>query len=105
VFLYFLHFLYIYIAKISRAFGDLEAKIKELGGNPKVLISEPEIKQFKLTNNLDFILLGCDGIFDKMTNIEAIKKVWDGVQSSKTTNIHKQCGICVNKMVLLQRQT
>ena len=37
-----------------------------------MLICTPEIKSFKITDDLDFIILGCDGIFDKMTNIEAI---------------------------------
>jgi len=43
--------------------------------------------------------MGSDGIFDKMTNIEAIKKVWDAVGENQTTDIHKQCGICVNKLL------
>jgi len=33
---------------VSRAFGDLEAKVKRFGGNPKVLVAEPEIKTFKV---------------------------------------------------------
>lgn len=27
------------------------------GGNPKVVISEPDIKMFKITNDMDFIIL------------------------------------------------
>jgi protein phosphatase 2C family protein 2/3 len=29
---------------VSRTFGDAEAKISKFGGNPKVVISDPEIK-------------------------------------------------------------
>ena len=53
---------------VSRTFGDMEAKLAKFGGNPKVVIAEPEIKSFKITKDHDFIVLGCDGIFDKMNN-------------------------------------
>ena len=33
---------------VSRTLGDPEAKLKIIGGNPKVVISEPEIKSFKI---------------------------------------------------------
>ena len=29
---------------VSRTFGDIEAKFEKFGGNPKVVIAEPEIK-------------------------------------------------------------
>ena len=53
---------------VSRTFGDAEAKITKHGGNPKVVIAEPEIKSFRITKDHDFIVLGCDGIFDKLSN-------------------------------------
>lgn len=34
---------------VSRAIGDAHAKLKKLNGNPNVIISEPEIKHFKLS--------------------------------------------------------
>jgi len=53
---------------VSRTFGDIEAKRAKYGGNPKVVISIPEIKSFKIEDSYDFILLGCDGIFDKLNS-------------------------------------
>ena len=53
---------------VSRTFGDIEAKVAKYGGNPKVIIAEPDIKAFKVKEEYDFILLSCDGIFDKLTN-------------------------------------
>jgi len=43
---------------VTRTFGDIEGKIKELGGNNKVIIAEPEISAFKITSDLDYMLLG-----------------------------------------------
>jgi len=38
-----------------------------------VVVATPEIKSFKIQQNEhDFIVLGCDGIFDKMNNKETI---------------------------------
>jgi protein phosphatase PTC2/3 len=57
---------------VSRTFGDIEAKMEELGGNPNVVICEPEIKSFKIQEEHDFIVLACDGIFDKLSSREVI---------------------------------
>jgi protein phosphatase 2C family protein 2/3 len=57
---------------VSRTFGDIEAKISKYGGNPNVVIATPEIKSFRITKDHDFIVLGCDGIFDKLSNKDTI---------------------------------
>ena len=62
----------ILIAKVSRTFGDAEAKLEATGGNPNVVIPTPEIKSFKITKDHDFIIMGSDGIFDKLSNKETV---------------------------------
>ena len=57
---------------MSRAFGDIEAKLVQYGGNPNVIIAVPETKSFKISNDCDFIILGSDGIYDKLTNRDAV---------------------------------
>ena len=62
---------------LSRSFGDITAKYTELGGKTGVLISTPEIKAYKLDmDKADFIVMGCDGIYDKCSNEEIVKLVW-----------------------------
>lgn len=53
---------------VCRTFGDIEAKIAKRGGNPNVVIAEPEIKSFRITDEHDFIVLASDGIYDKLSN-------------------------------------
>lgn len=60
---------------ISRSFGDIEAKVPKYGGNEKVLISEPEIKAFKISDDYDFILMCSDGVYDKLNNREAVNAI------------------------------
>lgn len=53
---------------VSRTFGDIEAKLERFGGKPNVVIAEPDIRNFKITSEHDFIALASDGIFDKMSS-------------------------------------
>ena len=53
---------------MCRTFGDPEAKLEYRGGNPMVVMAEPDIRQFKISKEDDFIVLASDGIFDKLDN-------------------------------------
>jgi protein phosphatase 2C family protein 2/3 len=65
---------------VCRTFGDIEAKVPSLLGNPKVVIAEPDISFFKIDQNShDFIVLGCDGIFDKLEDKDVVHTVWQSV--------------------------
>ena len=67
---------------MCRTFGDYEAK-RSSNGNPHVVIAKPEIKSFKVEDCHDFIVLGCDGIFDKMTNQECVGAVWSSYEKRR----------------------
>jgi protein phosphatase 2C family protein 2/3 len=84
---------------VSRAFGDIEAKHPDLGGNPNVIIALPEIKYFDISPNNDFIVIGCDGLFEKMKNKEIIDYIWKHTETIKPKDIHHACGILVEKLV------
>lgn len=45
--------------QVSRTFGDMEAKLVQYGGNPKVVVADPDIKEFRMTEDIDYIFLGC----------------------------------------------
>jgi len=78
---------------VARAFGDVEAKIPNLGGNPKVLIAKPCITMFRIDEKSDFILIGCDGIFDRMENNEILKMIWGfKKKGNNINNIHTYSG-------------
>ena len=48
---------------VSRTIGDIEAKSIQFGGNPNVVIPYPDIYYYDLEkDNIDFLILGCDGI-------------------------------------------
>lgn len=69
---------------VSRTFGDLEAKHPNFGGMAGVVICTPEVSQFdeQEMEQLDFLVLGCDGIFDKLTTQETVDVAWKAAQES-----------------------
>ncbi len=65
---------------VSRTFGDIEAKVGELGGLKGVIVSEPEIQVIPYSAELDYVLLACDGIFDSLTNEEVNAVIWETIE-------------------------
>ena len=65
---------------VARTFGDIRAKKPKYGGMPNIVIAEPEIKTIPINSDLDWILLGSDGIFDKMSNEKIFQVVWNTAQ-------------------------
>lgn len=62
---------------VCRTFGDFEAKMTKYGGNPGVVVVDPDIFEVKVDSNTDFMLLGCDGVFDRFTTEELVSRVWE----------------------------
>jgi protein phosphatase 2C family protein 2/3 len=75
---------------VSRSFGDIEAKLRKYGGNKRVIVADPEIRVFDVVDDMDYVILACDGIFDKLTNKEVIQTVWEGVMENGIKDPHKQ---------------
>ena len=84
---------------VSRTIGDVSAKLPIFGGIPNAVISTPDIKSFELGNNIDFILIGCDGIFDVLDSYECAKCAWFGIKNSKTNDINNTCLNGVNMVI------
>ena len=64
---------------VSRTIGDIEAKIEKYEGNANVVIADPDVTAFEIKNNHDFIVIGCDGVFDKLSSKDAIHIAWQKV--------------------------
>ena len=64
---------------VSKTFGDIEAKRVRYGGNPNVVVCDPDIRVFKLQPNFDFFMIGCDGIFERLDNKQCIAAIWERI--------------------------
>ena len=78
---------------VARTIGDYYAKLPELGGVKGSVIGDPCINVLKADERSDFLLMGCDGIFDRLDNDKIFKKIWEYKKQGKIINdIHKFCG-------------
>jgi protein phosphatase 2C family protein 2/3 len=88
---------------VSRTIGDIEAKDVRYGGNPDVVIATPEIRCFKIKSNYDFIVIGCDGVFEKLSNTDICNKTWEASLQPEDirvpSTVHQRCGSAID-MVL-----
>ena len=61
---------------VSRTFGDIEAKLERFGGKKGVITPYPDVTEIELNNEFDFMVIGCDGIFDVLSN-EDLFDIWN----------------------------
>ena len=103
---------------VSRTIGDIEAKDPRYGGNPMCVIPTPDIKCFRIKSNYDYIMLGCDGVFEKLDNKNVINASWDAnrcdfdqdevlrknvdqnvLKNGAPITIHQKAGLAVDKVL------
>lgn len=71
---------------VCRTFGDCEAKLEHLGGTKGVVCCEPEVThEVDGSQYLDYVLIGSDGIFDKLKNDQINSIVWDVTTKARET--------------------
>ena len=94
---------------VSRTIGDAEAKVPIFGGNPKVIISEPDIFVYDLEkDDVDFFIMGCDGIYDQLSSKDVVDCAWMVLNASNIINssLNMSCGNIVDlilKMSMIRK--
>ena len=83
---------------VSRTIGDAEAKLIQYGGNLQVIIPIPDVFVYDLQKeDIDFIILGCDGIYDQLSNEEILDSGWTIFLNEEIgKDINDKCGILVD---------
>lgn len=69
---------------LSRALGDLKYKInKDLKPEEHPVTANPDIRTFDLNGDEDFIIMGCDGIWETKSNEEMVQYIYDKFKQGK----------------------
>jgi len=69
---------------LTRSLGDLKYKHRDhLTPEEQAITANPDTYEFDITNDIDFILMGCDGIWEKQSNEEAVKWVYEQIEKQK----------------------
>ena len=75
---------------LTRGFGDLEYKQnKNLKPEEQMITANPDIKVVDFTNDIDFVIIGCDGIWDCLKNQEACDFVSKKLKDNPEIQISK----------------
>lgn len=69
---------------VSRALGDFEFKAnRDIGKDEQSVISKPDITHRVLTDSSEFILVGCDGIWETNKTEVIMKMIQDLFEQKK----------------------
>ena len=75
---------------LTRGFGDLEYKQnKKLKPEDQMITANPDINVVDFSKDMDFVIIGCDGIWDCLTNQEACDFVSKRLKENKDIKISK----------------
>lgn len=69
---------------LTRALGDFKHKHRDhLTAEEQAITANPDTYEFDLEKDTDFVLMGCDGIWEKNTNEEAVAWVYEQIEKQK----------------------
>jgi serine/threonine protein phosphatase PrpC len=75
---------------LSRSIGDLEYKQnKKLSAEDQMITAFPDVIAENLTNDCNFIVLACDGVWDCMTNQEVCDFVIERLKKDPKIKLSK----------------
>lgn len=66
---------------LTRSLGDLKYKQRDhLKPEEQAITANPDTYEFDLEKGVDFILMGCDGIWEKKSNEEAVSWIYEKIK-------------------------
>ena len=69
---------------LSRSIGDLEYKKNpDIPAQDQMITAFPEVKVETITQDSDFMILACDGIWDMLSNQQCVDIVYEGLRAQK----------------------
>ena len=85
---------------LTRGFGDLEYKQnKNLKPEEQMITANPDIKVIDYNKDIDFIIIGCDGIWDCLSNQEACDFVKERLKNTPENKISKIVEEMLDKII------
>ncbi len=87
---------------VSRTIGDLFAKDASRNGNPHCIIPKPDVFDFEIASDSDFVILACDGVFDVLGNHEVAAGVWDHLRKyARQLGLKEACRLAAENVMKL----
>lgn len=83
---------------LSRAIGDVEFKqTKQLDAKHQIVTAEPDVREFQLQPTDEFFILACDGIWDVISNQDAVQFTRSRLDQAKSPKqiAEELCDYCL----------
>lgn len=65
---------------LSRAFGDFQFKNNPfIGADKQAVTADPDVFVVDLDDHIDFVIVGCDGVYETMNNQEIVEWVYERI--------------------------
>ena len=89
---------------VSRTFGDIEAKNENFGGNKNIVVALPDITEIELDDDFNLLVIGCDGIFDVLSNEQILDCVRivikeKNIKDLNDINMSELCGYIADMII------
>ena len=85
--------------RVTRAFGNIDAKLQKFAGNPKVCIAEPDVTHFSIDDSCDFLLIATSSLFQYFEYKEVVSIVWETISLSIQNDLHSQLSSAVENLI------
>ena len=73
--------------RTSRSLGDFYIKSKKVNGNPGMISASPDIIELTEKEDMDFILMGSDSVYNKLSNKDIVYIILKTVKNSIDMNV------------------
>lgn len=85
---------------LTRSIGDLKYKMREhLTPEQQAITANPDTYVFDLTDDIDFIIMGCDGIWEKKSNEEMVEYIYEKLKFEQEKVNHDYTKIDLHSIV------
>jgi len=76
---------------LTRALGDLRYKKKDLKPEDHPVTANPDVFEYDLPADLDFIFMGCDGCWERKSNEEMCAWLYTKLTDKKNVDLKEVC--------------
>lgn len=63
-----------------------------------MITADPDLYEYEIDSELDFVILACDGVFDRLENEDIINDVWKLLRTKSFYSVHEAAEIIINNV-------
>jgi protein phosphatase 2C family protein 2/3 len=90
--------------KVTRAFGNIDAKLQKYGGNSQVVIADPDISHFSISQSSDFLFIATSSLFLYFDYKEIVNSIWETISFNQGREIDAKLDAAVERIVSMAEQ-